>query len=120
MSNQIHISASDNEMYIIAYNWNGSYELAHVQSGNNNVVDLTITIEAGKYRKLGTFNGVNKPLSHKRNLKLPAGDYTLAAVCINWGGPMNCAYTFNGQIFTVPASSQEGIFPAPTTTLSVK
>ena len=62
---QIHVSATDNELYIIASTPAGSSELCHIKSGYNNPVNYT-------------FN----PHSI-----LAPGAYELTLVGINWGGP---------------------------------
>ena len=69
---QIHVSAMDNELYIIASTAAGSSELFH-----------------GK-------NGYNDPVSYDLNNPahiLPPGNYDLTFVGINWGGPWNFKIT---------------------------
>jgi hypothetical protein len=75
---QIHVSATDNELYIIASTPAGSSELCHIKSGFNDPVSYNL----------------NSP-AHT----LPPGNYDLTFVGINWGGPWN----FN--ITTTPPTS---------------
>ena len=65
---QIHVSATDNELYIIASTPAGSSELCHIKSGYNDPVNYSL----------------NNP-GHV----LPAGKYDLTFIGINWGGPWN-------------------------------
>jgi hypothetical protein len=64
---KIEITATDNELYLIAtpnagY---GSSEIVHLTSGNNNPVEYAVVPQS----------------------VLPKGNYTLDMVGINWGGP---------------------------------
>ncbi|MHB8226024.1 hypothetical protein [Acidithiobacillus sp.] len=70
---KIHVSAVDNELYIIAFNESVSVELCHLKSGYNKPVDYTV------------YPGAILP-------ELPEGEfYSLALVGINWGAQ----YTFD-------------------------
>lgn len=61
---KIHVTAVDNELYLLASQEPcGSTELCHIKSGNNEPVDHTIIPQA----------------------VLPAGQYTLVMIGINWG-----------------------------------
>ena len=65
---QIHVSAADNELYIIASTPAGSSELCHLK------------------------NGYADPVSYNLNNPghiLPKGNYDLTFIGINWGGPWN-------------------------------
>jgi hypothetical protein len=66
---KIAVTATDNELYIIAVQWTLSAEIGHIVSGNNNPVSYTVVPQS----------------------VLPPGNYTLILVGINWGGP--AAYT---------------------------
>ena len=93
----ISISACDNELYVIAYQDATSYQLAHILSGHTNSVDVTITVARGPYsQEPQTYNGVNGPLNASYSVAIPAGNYTLLAVGINWGGPINFAVSLDG------------------------
>lgn len=91
----IAVSACDNELYLIALpsssttNFSGS-EIAHISSGFNNPVNYSVTPQS----------------------ILPAGQYTLVMVGINWGGPQKftVVLTTGGvpQTFTAPASTNIG------------
>jgi hypothetical protein len=62
---QIHVTACDNELYVIASTPALSSELLHIKSGYGDQVNYTVRPQA----------------------ILPAGPYTLIFVGINWGGP---------------------------------
>jgi hypothetical protein len=62
---KITVTATDNELYIIAVQWTLSAEIGHIVSGNNNPVSYSVVPQS----------------------VLPKGDYTLVLVGINWGGP---------------------------------
>ena len=57
MSNTINITACDNEVFIIAYTAGGSYVLAHLNSGYNYQVNVTVTVELGDYTNVPYLNG---------------------------------------------------------------
>jgi hypothetical protein len=61
----IAVTATDNELYIIASQWALSAEIGHIVSGNNNPVAYNVVPQS----------------------VLPPGEYTLILVGINWGGP---------------------------------
>jgi hypothetical protein len=69
----IHVTKTDNELYIIAIPAGGlgSYEICHISSGFNNPVDYKVIPQS----------------------ILPAGPYTLCFVGINWGGPQAFSIT---------------------------
>jgi hypothetical protein len=62
---KIQVTATDNELYILASTPAGSSEICHFKSGFNNPVSYTVIPQS----------------------ILPAGPYTLIMVGINWGGP---------------------------------
>ncbi|MGO9845778.1 MAG: hypothetical protein ACLPKT_04020 [Methylocella sp.] len=62
---KITVTATDNELFIIASQWALSAEIGHIVSGNNNPVSYSVVPQS----------------------VLPKGDYTLILVGINWGGP---------------------------------
>lgn len=62
---KIHVTATDNELYLLASTPRGSSEICHIKSGFNNPVNYTVVPQS----------------------ILPNGDYTLIMVGINWGGP---------------------------------
>jgi|HubBroStandDraft_5_1064220.scaffolds.fasta_scaffold1642229_1 hypothetical protein len=61
----INVTATDNELYLIASTPAGSAEIGHIVSGYNNPVSY-------------------KVVPHS---VLPPGNYSLTMVGINWGGP---------------------------------
>jgi len=62
---KIQVTATDNELYILASTGNGSSEICHIKSGFNNPVNYLVVPQS----------------------ILPAGNYTLTIIGINWGGP---------------------------------
>jgi len=62
---KVRVTATDNELYIIASTPAGSTEIAHVKSGYNNPVEYTVVPQS----------------------IMPGGAYTLTMIGINWGGP---------------------------------
>lgn len=80
MPTPIKVTACDNELYILASQWNGSSELLHIKSGNNDPVNTSFNLES----------------------VLPKGTWQLTMIGINWGGPWKFAVTvgtmppFNG------------------------
>ena len=62
---KIHVTACDNELYILASTPAGSSEICHLKSGYNNPVEYVVVPQS----------------------ILPNGAYTLTMVGINWGGP---------------------------------
>ena len=111
MSNQIHLTACDNQVILLAITWTDSRMLANIKSGNNNSVDVTIDIESGRSLKTINLNGVDGPLQENLSVDLPPGDYQLFAIGVNWGGPQAMELTFNGQSYTAPTSPEiEGAF----------
>lgn len=61
----IHVSKTDNELYLLVSTPAGSSEIVHIKSGYNDPV---------------VYNVVPQHM-------LPPGNYDLTAVGINWGGP---------------------------------
>ena len=60
---KIHVTATDNELYILASTLRGSSEICHIKSGFGDPVEYTVVPQS----------------------ILPPGDYTLIMVGINWG-----------------------------------
>lgn len=83
---QIHVTACDNELYILASTGRESSELCHIKSGFNDPVDYK-------------FNPGHI---------LPPGAYELTVVGINWGGPWKFAVTT-----TPPIAGLSGAGPGP-------
>ncbi len=84
-TNTIKITATDNELYLIAFTPYGSYQLAHIQSGNNNSVAVKVTVTNGTYTEPATLNGVNGPLNTSYTVSIPSGTYNLVGVGFDWG-----------------------------------
>lgn len=96
--NNIEITACDNQLVIYAIQWGVCYEICNIKSGNNHAVQVGIQLEAGASFS-GTLeaNGVNGALSEQKTVTLPAGEYSLVYTGLNWGGPYNFDFTFNGH-----------------------
>jgi hypothetical protein len=113
-ANTLNITAVDNQLILIAYQWGASFELCTISSGNSNSVALTLPITAGSYQGGVTLNGVNNGLSGNYPVSLASGTYSLAVVGINWGGPQQFSFTFNGQTYSLPYSpSGSGVVWTP-------
>lgn len=67
----INVSATDNELYLIASTGAGSSEIVHIKSGYNNPVSYQVVPQS----------------------ILAPGNYNLTMVGINWGGPTNFKVT---------------------------
>ena len=89
MAHTIEIKACDNELIIQAFSTTDSYMIAHIKSGNNHTVSINITVDEGTYSAGLSANGVNSNLNEMAKLSIPSGDYYLAVVGYNWGGPGN-------------------------------
>jgi hypothetical protein len=81
----IHVTACDNELYILASTGRESSELCHIKSGFGDRVD---------YR----FNPQHI---------LPVGTYDLTLVGINWGGPSTFSVTTTpgGTVTSTPSTA---------------
>lgn len=87
---KIHVTATDNELYILASTPAGSSEIVHIKSGYNNPVEYVVVPQS----------------------ILPQGAYTLIMVGINWGGPQafKVILTTGGvdTPYTAPANNNIG------------
>lgn len=84
---KIHVTATDNELYILASQPAGSSEIVHIKSGYNNPVEYVVIPQS----------------------ILPPGAYTLIMVGINWGGPSAFKVTLSHS------SGPDTVFTAATT-----
>jgi hypothetical protein len=85
----IHVTKTDNELYIIAIPAGGigSFEICHITSGFNNPVEYRVIPQS----------------------VLPAGSYTLLFVGINWGGPQGFSITLTtGGVVQAPINFGTG------------
>jgi hypothetical protein len=73
----IHVTKTDNELYIIALPSNGlaGSVIGHITSGFNNPVEYKVIPQS----------------------VLAAGEYTLVLIGINWGGPQQFSVTLTGN-----------------------
>lgn len=99
MSNFINVTACDNELIILAYQWGGSKELCKIRSSNNNIVDVAIQIVPGPFEGSKLLDGVNGTLSTKIITQLDPGDYQLVFLGLDWGGPQAFKLMVNEQFF---------------------
>jgi hypothetical protein len=110
MKNNIKITACDNQLILLAVVTEASYELCNIQSGNFMPVSVEISLEAGEYSGPIHANGVNTPIDITKTVKLPAGTYTLLYSGINWGGPYNFNFTFNGESYKLVDDPKNPLF----------
>jgi hypothetical protein len=104
MANVINVTACDNELIIMAYQWGASYELCRILSGNNNTVNVLLNIQAGPYQGSLTCTGVTTPINvpNPMTVTVPAGEYQLMLLGINWGGPTQFTVNVNGKQYALP------------------
>ena len=86
----IHVTATDNELYILASTPSGSSELCHLKSGFGDPVEYRVNPHS----------------------ILAPGAYTLVMIGINWGGPQAFKVTLTtggvNTTFTAPAGTAVG------------
>lgn len=109
----IQITAVDNELYVVAFQGTGSFQLAHVLSGNNQSVVVGITVATGSYTEPATLNGVTTPLANNYTVTIPAGVYLVLAVGVNWGGAAGFSASVNGTPLDAAVSSGVGVVWTP-------
>lgn len=107
MANTINLTACDNQVVIIAFQWGVSYEICSISSGNSNSVNVNLNLVAGDYTNGVSLNGVNGPISGDYSVAIPSGTYNLSVVGINWGGPTQFQFSLNEQTYSFPFQ-QEG------------
>lgn len=106
-SNTITINKCDNQLVMYAINVGTSaqsYQICNIQSGNSNEVGVSIALSEGAVGKTVELNGVNSPLSATAEFTLPAGKYALVYTGLNWGGPYQFDFEFNGVQYSLPYS----------------
>lgn len=116
MANQINVTRCDNELIILAYQGNASFELCRVLSGYEQPVNVTLNISEGIYQGPVVLVGYLQGLSQTIPQYLQAGPYSLLLLGINWGGPTEFAVNVNGQAYELPLTeNQDGLVfnPAP-------
>lgn len=102
MANTITVTACDNELVILAYNWDNSYELCRILSGNNQAVNVTLNIQPGTYEGTIVLDGVNQPLNVTVPPTVPSGAYSILMLGVDWGGPAQFTTTVNGTAHNLP------------------
>ena len=116
MPNTITVTACDNELVVLAYQWDASFELCRILSGNSQPVNVTLNLVSGVYQGTITLNGVTQPLNVNVTQTLAPGAYSIQLLGIDWGGPAQFTVNVNGTPYTLPFT-QEGdglVFsPAP-------
>ncbi|MDH7447651.1 hypothetical protein [Aquimarina sp. 2201CG14-23] len=112
MSNTIKITQCDNQLVLFAIpqGEGNSYQLCNIKSGNFNSVDVNLQIEAGSYSGGFDANGVGGPLNESGTVQLPAGEYTLVYAGLNWGGPYNFDFTFNGKPYILANDPKKPLY----------
>lgn len=116
MSNTITVTACDNELIVLAYQWGASFELCRILSGNNQPVNVTLNIQSGVYQGTIVLNGVNQPLNQTISQTLSSGAYSIQLLGVDWGGPSQFTVGVNGTSYTLPLTNQgDGLLfsPAP-------
>jgi hypothetical protein len=106
MPNTITVTACDNELIVLAYQWGASFELCRILSGNNQPVNVTLTLQSGAYQGTIVLNGVNQPLSQNITQTLASGAYSLLLLGVDWGGPSQFTVDVNGTPYTLPLTNQ--------------
>lgn len=106
MPNTITVTACDNELIVLAYQWGASFELCRILSGNNQPVNVTLNLQSGVYQGTIVLNGVNQPLSQTISQTLASGAYSILLLGIDWGGPAQFTVDVNGTPYTLPLTSQ--------------
>lgn len=121
MSVIIHVTKTDNELFLIAFNEYSSYRIGQVQSGSGFKVDVTLTLSAGEYVAPSVLSGTTKNLTASTNVSIPAGSYSLSLVGVNWGGPAAFAATVDGVAMTAPPppATPGTVWCPPRTTITV-
>lgn len=104
-TNTVSVTACDNELIVMAYQWGGSFELFRILSGNNQAVDVSAAIVSGPYQGSQILNGVNQPLNQDITVTLPSGTYQMLFLGIDWGGPAQFTVAFNGSTYSYPKSN---------------
>ena len=105
MANVIKVTAVDNELILVAYQWGASFEICRILSGNGQAVNCTINIVPGQFQGTLLLNGITTPLSGNYNITLAAGTYSLVGMGIDWGGPQIFTFNLNGTTYTSGAGS---------------
>jgi hypothetical protein len=103
----IKITATDNELYLIAYQGGNSYPLAHITSGYNNGVDVTLNLQKGQYSGPAELIGLAGALSASSGVFLDAGDYSLVAIGVNWGGAIRFAVSLDNTTLAFADTSSK-------------
>ena len=105
-TNSINVSACDNELIILAYQWGASFELCRILNGNNFTINENINIIQGSYQGTQIItNGITGPINGTTTVTLPAGDYSLLLLGIDWGGPQEFTVMVNGTLYNSPPQS---------------
>ena len=114
MANTIQVTACDNELIVLAYQWGTSFELCRILSGNLQPVNVTLNITQGIYEGTIVLNGVNQPLNLAIPQTLAAGNYSILLLGVDWGGPAAFTVNVNGTPFTLtPQPTGDGLVFSP-------
>jgi hypothetical protein len=97
--NTLTVTACDNELIVLAYQWGASFELCRILSGNSHKVNVTLNIQSGQYTGPQVLNGVNNNLTATPDAYLSPGTYSLLLLGVDWGGPQQFTVDFNGTTY---------------------
>ena len=110
MPNTIQVTACDNELILLAYQGEGSYELCRILSGNEARVNVTLQILQGQYNGSVLLNGMQQGLEGTFQVYLEPGNYSLLLLGINWDGPTQFAVNVGTQTYSMPPqNAPEGL-----------
>jgi hypothetical protein len=110
---QINITACDNELLVLAFQGNFSFELCRIVSGNSQNVNVTLNIQSGGFLGSSFLNGLLQPLNQQIFQYIPSGSYTLLLLGINWGGPQAFKVTVGGQAMNFTQTNSVLYTPGP-------
>ena len=84
----IHVTACDNEIFLIATQADKSFLLANIKSGNNLSVDYTLQIKPGDFGGVKNVGSPDYPIEDTDTTTLPSGTYSLVVLGVDWGGSL--------------------------------
>lgn len=111
--NTINVTACDNEIIILAYQNNASFELCRILSGFQFPVNVALTIAAGTNTGSVQFDGRSGPLNKIHTINLPSGAYSLLLLGINWGGGQQYIINVNGTVHGIQTYQPNGTSGLP-------
>ncbi|WP_415395834.1 hypothetical protein [Sulfurimonas sp. CS5] len=104
--NQIHITACDNEMFLVASGTNSSAPICHIQSVNGFTVMVTINIKKGSaYSPITEINGLTGPINKTIDFIVPEETVYITPMCLNWSGPYDFKVKINNKDYNKKGNS---------------